>query len=171
MTKRSVKKTKINNDKNIKDSTLNLFFNLIIFTLLLLIVYLSYSAYLKIVQKPNVVDIKDKTEIAAEIIQLDVLNGCGVTGVADRFTDYLRARDFDVVEIGNYKVNGSINYNIDETFVIDRIGNKANAIKVAEILGIEKVKVIQQLNDDYFLDVSLVIGKDYYKLKPILGSE
>jgi len=102
---------------------------------------------------------------------LDVLNGCGVTGVADRFTDYLRARDFDVVEIGNYKVNGNINYNIDETFVIDRIGNKANAIKVAEILGIEKVKVIQQLNDDYFLDVSLVIGKDYYKLKPILGSE
>jgi hypothetical protein len=171
LTKRSVKKTKINNDKNIKDSTLNLFFNLIIFTLLLLIVYLSYSAYLKIVQKPNVVDIKDKKEIAAEIIQLDVLNGCGVTGVADRFTDYLRARDFDVVEIGNYKVNGNINYNIDETFVIDRIGNKANAIKVAEILGIEKVKVIQQLNDDYFLDVSLVIGKDYYKLKPILGSE
>ena len=109
--------------------------------------------------------------IKQRIIQLNVLNGCGVTGVADRFTDYLRSHDFDVVELGNYMVNGSINYNVDETFVIDRIGNKANALKVAKILGIESVRVIQQINKDYFLDVSLVIGKDYYKLKPVIGSE
>jgi len=114
---------------------------------------------------------EDNREVAAEIIQLNVLNGCGVSGVADRFTDYLRAHEFDVVELGNYKIKGKVNYNVDETFVIDRIGNKANALKVAEILGIDKVKVIQQLNEDYFLDVSLVIGKDYYKLKPIIGSE
>ncbi|MCB0745298.1 MAG: LytR C-terminal domain-containing protein, partial [Ignavibacteriae bacterium] len=69
-------------------------------------------------------------------------------------------------EIGNY-----ISFDVDETFVIDRIGNKANAFKVAEALGIENVKVIQQLNDNYFLDVSLVIGKDYYKLKPITGGD
>lgn len=171
MSKRKVKK----NIKKVKPdaltSTVNLFYNLLIFILVVLIVYLSYSAYLKIVQKPSEDIIKSNTEIASEIIQLDVLNGCGVNGVADRFTDFLRARDFDVVEIGNYQTNGKVNYNIDETFVIDRIGNKANALKVAKALGIEKVKVIEQLNEDYFLDVSLVIGKDYYKLKPIIGSE
>lgn len=113
----------------------------------------------------------EKKEKPSEIIQLNVLNGCGVSGVADRFTDYLRAHDFDVVELGNYKVNGKVNYNVDESFVIDRIGNKANALKVAESLGITNAKVIQQLNNDYFLDVSLVIGKDYYKLKPIIGGE
>ncbi len=171
MPKRKVKKSNKRDKPDVRTSTMNLFYNLIIFFLVVLIVYLSYSAYLKIVQKPTEETVKTKTEVAAEIIQLDVLNGCGVSGVADRFTDFLRARDFDVVELGNYQINGKVNYNIDETFVIDRIGNKANAIKVAEALGIEKVKVIQQLNEDYFLDVSLVIGKDYYKLKPIIGSE
>ena len=154
-----------------KTSTINIFYNLIIFLLVVLVVYLSYSAYLKIVQKSTEGIIREKNEVAAEIIQINVLNGCGVSGVADRFTDYLRSHEFDVVELGNYTINGKINYNVDETFVIDRIGNKANAVKVAEILGIENVRVIQQLNDDYFLDVSLVIGKDYYKLKPIIGSE
>lgn len=169
MAKRTVKKNTKKPD--VRSSTINLFYNLIIFLLVVLIVYLSYSAYLKLVQKPTDEIIEDRTEVAAEIIQLDVLNGCGVSGVADRFTDYLRAREFDVVELGNYIIKGQVNYNVDETFVIDRIGNKANALKVAEALGIEEVKVIQQLNDDYFLDVSLVIGKDYYKLKPIIGSE
>jgi len=170
LAKRAVKKSS-NAKPDIRTSTLNLFYNLIIFFLIVLIVYLSYSAYLKIVQKPHDEVVGERKEVAAEIIQIDVLNGCGVSGVADRFTDYLRAHQFDVVELGNYKINGKINYSVDETFVIDRMGNKANALKVAEALGIEKVKVIQQLNDNYFLDVSLVIGKDYYKLKPIIGSE
>ena len=51
--------------------------------------------------------------------------------------------------------------------VIDRIGNRANAEKLAEVLGIEKNKIIQQLNKDYFLDATLVIGKDYNKLEPL----
>ena len=144
---------------------------MLIFVLIVLIVYLSYSAYLKIVQKPESNISVEEKELPAEIIQLNVLNGCGVTGVADRFTDYLRAHNFDVVELGNYSVKGVVNYNVDETFVIDRIGNKANGYKVADALGIEKVKVIQQINEDYFLDVSLVIGKDYYKLNPIIGTE
>lgn len=169
MAKRKVKKSNLKPDR--KTTTINLFYNIIIFLLIVVIVYLSYSAYLKLVQKPQEYIAEQKQEIAAEIIQLDVLNGCGVSGVADRFTDYLRSREFDVVELGNYKVNGVVNYNVDETFVIDRIGNKANALKVADALGIKNSKVIEQLNDNYFLDVSLVIGKDYYKLKPIIGSE
>ena len=149
---------------DIKTSTINVFYNILIFILVILIVYLSYSAYMKIVKGSERVDEHKNSQVAAEIIQMDVLNGCGVSGVADRYTDFLRAKGFDVVEIGNYS-----SFNVDETFVIDRIGNKANALKVAAALGIENVKVIQQLNENYFLDVSLVIGKDYYKLKPMIG--
>jgi hypothetical protein len=170
LAKRTIKKKNVTRP-DVKTSTTNIFYNLIIFFLVVLIVYLSYSAYLKIVQKSSVEVERRNSEVPAEIIQLNVLNGCGVNGVADRFTDYLRAHEFDVVELGNYTINGKVNYNVDETFVIDRIGNKANAERVAEVLGINRVKVIQQLNEDYFLDVSLVIGKDYYKLKPIIGSE
>ncbi|MCP5064567.1 MAG: LytR C-terminal domain-containing protein [Ignavibacteriae bacterium] len=150
---------------DVKSSTYNIFYNIIIFFLLVLIVYLSYSAYLKIIHKTSEAELDQNVEVASEIIQMDVLNGCGIAGVADRYTDFLRAHNFDVVQIGNY-----ISFEVDETFLIDRIGNKANALKVAEAIGIENVKVIQQLNDNYFLDVSLVIGKDYYKLIPITGS-
>jgi hypothetical protein len=55
---------------------------------------------------------------------------------------------------------------MDETIVIDRTGNKANALFVAKALGVKKENVIQQLNNDYFLDVSIVAGRDYYTLQP-----
>jgi hypothetical protein len=42
----------------------------------------------------------------------------------------------------------------------------ANAFKVAKSLGIKNENVIQQLNKEYFLDVSIVIGRDYFNLTP-----
>ena len=98
----------------------------------------------------------------SEIIQAEVLNGCGVNGIADRFTDFLRANYVDVVKTGNY-----MQFDMDETIVVDRMGNKANALKVAEVLGVKESKAIQQLNNDYFVDVTIIIGRDYHKLKPI----
>ena len=49
---------------------------------------------------------------------------------------------------------------------MDRTGKKINAFKVAEALGIDPKNVIQQINNDYFLDVSLIIGRDFNHLKP-----
>lgn len=121
-----------------------------------------YSIYLKLTnsKKENYL-INDNQNISA-IIQVEVLNGCGVGGIADRFTDFLRNNKFDVVSMGNY-----IRFDMDETLVIDRTGNKANALAVASALGVKRENVIQQLNNDYLLDVSIVIGRDYYTLKPL----
>ena len=55
---------------------------------------------------------------------------------------------------------------MDKSLVIDRTGNKANAEKVAAALGISRQNIIQQLNENYLLDCSVVIGKDYLELKP-----
>jgi hypothetical protein len=52
--------------------------------------------------------------------------------------------------------------------VIDRTGDMENARKVAYALGIGKEHIIQQINQDYYVDVSVVIGKDYKSLKPSL---
>jgi hypothetical protein len=97
----------------------------------------------------------------AKIIQLDVLNGCGAKGVGARFTGYLRQSGFDVVEMKNYKTS-----NIARTLVIDRVGDLAAARRVAASLGVSEHNVIQQLNPDYFVDVSVVIGEDYQSLRP-----
>ena len=123
---------------------------------------MSYSIYVKLGGKEKKETVSVSTEVASEIIQVEVLNGCGVTGVADMFTDYLRSQNFDVVNIDNY-----ISFDMNESMVIDRLGNMANARKVAEALNINKKNTFQQLNKGYFLDVTIIIGKDYYKLNPL----
>jgi hypothetical protein len=55
---------------------------------------------------------------------------------------------------------------MDKSIVIDRTGNKINAKKVAAALGINEKNIVQQINSDYLLDCSIVIGKDYFSLKP-----
>ncbi len=160
--KKSVKKTK----PGPKETSVNLILNIIIFSLVAIVIFMTYSLILKFADRFGLEDDTAQRQVAASIIQVEVLNGCGVAGVADRFTDYLREHKFDVVNVGNY-----VSFNVDETLVIDRIGNIANARKVAAQLGVPKTNVIQQLNDNYFLDVSVIIGKDYYKLKPVKGED
>jgi len=136
--------------------------NVLIFLLLTVIIYLAYSLFIKL-NNSEVVEVELRNSGKhAEIIQVEVLNGCGVSGVADRFTDYLRDNNVDVVKTGNY-----IKFDVDETIVIDRIGNKANALHVADILGVKEGNAFPQLNNDYFVDVTVIIGRDYYKQSPI----
>ena len=94
-------------------------------------------------------------------IQLDVLNGSGVPKLSQRFTDYLRARGFDVVEMGNYKDS-----KVENTRVIDRAGQLSAAQQVAEALGVPKTSVVRQIDRNAYLDVSVVIGRDFRLLKP-----
>jgi hypothetical protein len=97
-----------------------------------------------------------------KVIQVDVLNGCGVSGIAVKFTEFLRARGFDVLEMGNYK-----SFEVELSMVIDRVGNRKNAKKVASALGIDEKNIIEQISNDSYLDCSIVIGKDYKSLKPM----
>ena len=148
-------------DINLKTSSSNFFYNLIIAFLGIIIIFLAYSLYLKIKDKEDAIKESENKKPGARIIQMEVLNGCGISGIAEKFTDYLRKNNFDVVQTGNY-----ISFDIDKSMVIDRSGNKENAIKAADALGINHKNVIQQINNDYILDVSLIIGKDFKELKP-----
>ncbi|MFA8342414.1 MAG: LytR C-terminal domain-containing protein [Rhodothermaceae bacterium] len=146
---------------DIKTTTTNFVLNIVIFLLVALIIYLVFSVAMKFGDDSSQTP-KNNTEVVSEIIQVDVLNGCGKKGAADRFTDFLRNNKIDVVKTDNY-----ISFDIDKTMVIDRIGNMANAKKIADLLGVSRKNVIQQLNEDYFLDVTVIIGKDYYNLAPL----
>ncbi len=104
------------------------------------------------------VEINGKTHV----IQLDVLNGSGAAKVALRFTRYLRARGFDVVEMGNFKDS-----NVELTQVLDRSGNVLAAEQVAAALGVPKERVRQQIDRNAYLDVTVIIGKDFRSLRPM----
>lgn len=105
-------------------------------------------------------------QLVGEIIQVEVRNGCGVSGLAAETTRFLRRQGFDVVEVGDYS-------SFDEThsFVIDRVGDLESAMKVAHALGIPEDRVVQEIRLDYYLDASVVLGRDYENLRPFAGAE
>ena len=138
----------------------NVFLNFTILLLSVVIIFLTYSIITKVDYFSSNSNDKENVGVNKKPVQLEVLNGCGVNGVAEKFTDYLRAGNFDVVNIGNYR-----SFDIGHSLLIDRTGNMSNAFKIASTLGIEKNNIIQQVNKEYFLDVTLVVGKDYKQLK------
>lgn len=101
-----------------------------------------------------------RTELIGEVIQLEVLNGCGIGGLATEFTSALRRNGFDVVETGNFD-----HFEMQETIVISRTFNLENARRVAEALGIEERNILVEASDDFYLDATVVIGFDYQNLK------
>ena len=134
--------------------------NAVIAVLAVLVALLSYALLHRHVFRPPVEQERSGPG-PGNIIQLEVLNGCGVQGAAVAFTNYLRARGYDVVEVRNYRT-----FDVKESFVIDRTGELDNAERIAYALGIRKENIVQQLNPEYYIDVSVVIGRDHASLKP-----
>ncbi len=93
------------------------------------------------------------------ILQIEVLNGCGVNGLAARFTDFLRQAGFDVIKTDNYE-----SHNVDKTLIIDRRGNVKNALKIADALGLDRQRVLQEINAAYQIDATVILGRDFRTL-------
>jgi len=134
----------------------NLFFIIASVILAVFAVFLLYS----ILDKTGII-VFDNTETAKpqnvqQLIQVEVLNGCGVAGVGDALTDVLRAKGIDVVKTGNFR-----SFDIENTFIIDRLGKIETANRVADSLNLDKRFIITEKNKSYFLDLTIVIGKDY----------
>ncbi len=98
-------------------------------------------------------------ELIGTIIQLEVLNGCGEPGIANNFTGILRDNGFDVVETGNFE-----RFDVEKTIVISRTVSIDNAKRVAAALGVSEENVIREESPDFYLDVTVILGKDYHKL-------
>jgi len=96
-------------------------------------------------------------------IQIGILNGCGASGVGQTVTEFARGLGYDVVEMRNYK-----NFDQDESLVIDRTGKLDAARGLAARLGIDQKNVVQEISREYYVTASIVIGKDYRRLRPWL---
>lgn|SRR5574338_198964 len=142
---------------NIKtEKNTNLFFIIASVILVFFASFLIYSTLSKIgiIQTDNIEN--KKPQNVQQLIQVEVLNGCGVAGVGDGLTDILRSKGIDVVKTGNYS-----SFDIVNTFLIDRLGKIETANRVADSLKLDKRFIITEKNKNYFLDLTIVIGKDY----------
>lgn len=97
--------------------------------------------------------------LISTVIQMEVLNGAGISGLATRFTTSLRGYGFDVVETGNFD-----HFDVDKTLVISRNGEMENARRVARAIGVNEEQILQEESPDFYLDVTLVIGSDFESL-------
>ena len=64
-----------------------------------------------------------EAEPSGDIIQVEVRNGCGVSGLAEGMRHFLRQEGFDVVEVGNHT-----SFNQAKTIVVDRVGNLGRGV-------------------------------------------
>ena len=145
--------------KKNKNNHYDIILNSIISLLIILIIVMTFSLILKLQNLNSSESIINSKKNISKPVQVEVLNGCGTAGAADKVTNFLRDRKFDVVQMGNYRT-----FDIDESIVIDRKGNIKTAEDIADSLGINRLNVIQQVNKNYLLDVSIIVGKDYKKL-------
>ncbi len=97
--------------------------------------------------------------LISNVIQIEVLNGCGVPGIATAYTGTLRRYGFDVIETGNFD-----HFNVKNTFVIARSNKIDNARRVADAIGIPRSQILREESHEFYLDVTLIIGSDYETL-------
>ncbi|MDA3837857.1 MAG: LytR C-terminal domain-containing protein [Candidatus Delongbacteria bacterium] len=93
-------------------------------------------------------------------VRVGILNGCGKSGLAGEWKSKLRDLKYDIREIGN------ADKNYMNSIVLSRIKNMKPAFDLAKKLGIPDKDVLLQINNAIVdIDVSLILGKDYKKLK------
>jgi hypothetical protein len=106
---------------------------------------------------------------APQSVTMQVLNGCGDSGAAQKLADALMPGDslqvYDIIEKGDTKLAP-----FDRTTVVDRLGSRITsdgvsdeARGVAQRLGIpDKDIIILRLEENLLnIDVTVIAGKDY----------
>ena len=118
-------------------------------------------------------DIPNQPRLAVEIyekkpimdIEVEILNGCGVSGLASKVSDLLRDNNIDVVRSEN-----ADNFNYTQTMLILRNENLEELNYVAKSLGLnptEDPRVIHQPDESLSVDLTLILGKDFSSIKSI----
>ncbi|SVE62893.1 uncharacterized protein METZ01_LOCUS515747 [marine metagenome] len=92
-------------------------------------------------------------------IQVEILNGCGIPKLARMYTNYLRSEGIDVLDSKNAN-----HFNYIETKIIHHRGDIDRALELADIIMIDKNKVIEDKDESLFYDLTLILGKDYMNL-------
>ncbi len=99
------------------------------------------------------IELENNTVIKAEI---EILNGCGESGIANLYSNYLIKKGFDVIDSRN-----ADNFEYLNTTIIVHKKDKLNIAKnLANILKIKTVTI----DERGIWDLSLIIGRDYKNL-------
>ena len=95
-----------------------------------------------------------------KVIQIDVVNASGIAGAGRTTMTFLRERGFDVVELSTLQTRNT------RSAVIDRVGDRTAALRVANVLGIADSMVVSDIDSMRFVRASVILGSDAKTLQP-----
>ncbi len=177
--RKSSRNLKKNKTKKLNDTLVrNIFLNSLIFILTVFIGVFIYSFSTKQVHNGNSFEITfpptsdppplstiyESNPIDESLVE--VLNGCGVPGMAGKFTRFLRDNNIDVLNSDD-----ADHYNYTQTLIITRTGNVQILDKVSSLLGFDvkdKNHILNKPNSKSAFDLTVIIGSDYASIKPVM---
>jgi len=110
----------------------------------------------KIDPRPLAIEVYQKNPI--QNIKVEVLNGCGLKGIAARTAEFLRDNHVDVVRSDN-----ADHYNYPNTVIISRNENVESLKAVSKSFGVtldDKTHIMTDPDESLGVDVTVIIGKD-----------
>ena len=117
----------------------------------------------------SLVSLYAKNQIHKEVeftSKIAIKNGCGIKHLGLIYKRYLLDLGYDVTEATNaIHSNGQLNFGHSATKIFFHKKNKDSAIYLSTALGIDKTQIFEDYNNTNFHDLTLVIGKNYNKLK------
>ena len=120
-------------------------------------IYLGSSLPPRVVEEPSTI-VKEVGEKAIPHIgRIEVLNGCGKSGVADKVSKLLRDNQFDVKNSANAR-----SWNYVNSIVIARDTNMLIAQEVARLLQCDEPILLRNEQEAY--DVTVIIGHNYKEI-------
>lgn len=96
--------------------------------------------------------------LPAENLKIEVLNGCGVDGLARKYADLLQSHGFDPVTVTNYEGSS----NLPRTYIYDRRSkDMENGLRIAKVLVLPDEFVAYQESAERLVAATLILGKDF----------
>jgi len=118
----------------------------------------------KIDDQPRLaVDVFEKNPI--QNIKVEVLNGCGIKGIAAKIADFLRLHQVDVVRSDN-----ADRYDYPNTIIIGRNENYESLKVVTQSFGIpmeNDTNIKHEPDESLGVDVTVILGKDIYSFTEV----
>lgn len=108
-------------------------------------------------------------DVRLQVVRLQVLNGCGIDGLAARYGAQLNGAVDDRLEIRVVDTDDISQRRVKRSFVVSRNENTDAAKELARRLGLNAADVVYEglENNIRQITATLVLGDDYGTLRPL----
>lgn len=99
-------------------------------------------------------------EIAGYKIQVSIENGCGKSGIAKLYTNFLRKNGYDIID---YKNADNFDYK-NTKLVFHKRDYSVYSNEIIDLLKINPNNVSYNYNENTYYQITLILGEDYNKI-------